>query len=213
MKNYGNTCYCNAVLQCLTRTPPTRPSVDASLKGPAAHREFIRTLGRWGNFGRFACDASEFLLKILDEVDAYTGEFRTHLVCPACSKAEDRLETSTIISVCANDDVPSLLTTHTPQVRYTCDCGQPFRAQTTFYSGECLVLHFVCRVTLDWVQSLTIRTMRLVALVFYTGAHYTAYRETEVGWRTFDDEDVRPDPPRARPYLAFFTNIKEETPS
>ena len=210
MRNYGNTCYCNAVLQCLKRCPPTRPCVDKSLEGPEEHRAFVRTLSRFGNFGRFACDASEFLLKILDEVDAFTGEFRTHLHCPVCDKEEDRMEEATIVPICANDDVMSLLTSHRPDARYMCECGEVFQAKTTFYSGDCLVLHFICRVTLQWVQSLRIRTMRLVALVFYTGVHYTAYCLTESGWKTFDDDLIYAHPPRARPYMAFFTSIKDD---
>ena len=210
MENYGNTCYCNAVLQCLKKCPPTLPEVNNSLLGPLEHREFVYNLSSLGDFGRFACDASEFLLKIVDGIDIYTGEFRTKLTCSACKKVDNRVEKTTIIPVCANDNLASLLTSHSPGVQYVCDCGKPFRALTTFYSGNCLVLHFVCRVTLEWVKSLQIAKMKLVALVFYTGAHYTAYCQTDQGWRTFDDDLIYVSPPKARPYLAFFVSINAQ---
>ena len=213
MKNYGNTCYCNAILQCLKNTPPTRPSVDRSLRGVREHKDFVFNLSRFGKFGRFACDASELLLKIIDEVDAYTGEFRSQLVCSVCSKVERRLETCTIVYVCDGDDITSLLTRRVPEEKYVCDCGGLFRAETTFYAGDCLVLQFVREVSLDWVQSICIKSMRLVAMVFYTGNHYTAYRSTATGWKTFDDERVYSKAPQSRPYLAFFVNIKALEPS
>lgn len=210
MKNYGNTCYCNAVLQCLKVCPETRPCVDRALLNPREHKEFTYKLGRFGNFGLFACDAAEFLLKIIDGVDAYTGEFRTYLRCVKCKREEERVEETTIVPICQDDDVVSLLTVHTPPVKYECRCGWFNKGLVRFFAAQCLILHFICRVDIEWVQKLHVRTMRLKALVFYTGAHYTAYVKTKDGWKTFDDDCVHSNPPRARPYLAFFVCIKAE---
>lgn len=206
MENYGNTCYANACLQCLRRCPPTVPAVDRAVLGPEEHERFIRSLSQFGEFGLFPCDAHELLLAILDGVDAYTGEERTALLCGACGKSELRVVKSTIISVYRHTNLRRLLTSSRPDVVYKCDCGEPYKARTTYYAAECLVLHFVAPVTLNWVQSVSITGMLLVGVVFYAVEcrHYTAYCPTAGVWRTYDDCKVYPGEPAGRPYMAFF---------
>lgn len=182
---------------------PTNKSIEQALSGPVGHLAFIKRLPELGPFGRFPCDAHEFLLALLEDLDAFKGEFKTTLRCEGCC-TEVRVEETLITSVCEEDDLCKLLTEHTPRVPYRCDCGKQFEASTVFYAGEVIILHFVCVVTFPFLQKIEIRGMHMVGVICYTGYHYVCVVRGERGWETHDDAFVYSGISRARPYMAFF---------